>query len=79
MAEPYTAKVVLIDGREVTAILTTIEHVGNEGSRRATAHYEGKEYPVYHSIDEIGIHPASIHIWYEQQTLEEFRKSQKAL
>lgn len=66
-------KVKLIDGRVVDAQLTDIQHVGDEGSRRAIAIFEDREYPVYNSIVD-GFDP----IWYEQMTMAEFKRQQKA-
>lgn len=63
------ATVQLIDNRVIANVeLTNIEHVGDEGARRAIAHIEGKQYPVYNSIID-GFDP----VWYEQITLEMYR------
>lgn len=62
------AKVQLIDGRVVDAQLTNIQHVGDEGSRRAIAHIGEKTYPVYNAvIDRFN------NVWVEQMSLETFK------
>ena len=68
------AIVELIDGRVIEhAQLTDIEPVGEEGSRRAIAHIDGKEYPVFNSIID-GFDP----VWYEQMSLEMYKTLGKA-
>ena len=63
------ATVQLIDGRIVeNARLTNVEHVGDEGSRRAIAHIDGQTYPVFNSIID-GFDP----IWHEQMSLETYK------
>ena len=60
------ATVELVDGRVVEHVqLTNIEHVGDEGSRRAIAHIDGKTYKVFNSIVD-GFDP----VWYEQVSFE---------
>jgi hypothetical protein len=59
----------LIDGRIVEHVqLTNIQHVGDEGSRTATAHIDGKEYAVYNSIVD-GFNS----VWTEQITWETYQ------
>lgn len=63
------AIVELIDGRIVENVpLTNVEHVGDEGSRRAIAHIDGKEYWVHNSVID-GFDP----VWYEQMSLETYK------
>lgn len=63
------ATVEFIDGRIVEGVaLTGVEHVGDEGSRRATAHLDGKTYDVFNSIVD-GFDP----VWHEQMTMETWR------
>jgi hypothetical protein len=64
----------LIDGRVVEHVkLTNVEHVGDEGSKRAIAHIDGVDYPVYNSVVD-GFNP----IWHEQMSMPEFKRQQKA-
>lgn len=64
----------LIDGRVVEHVmLSNIEQVGDEGSRRAIADIDGIDYPVYNSIVD-GFNP----IWVEQMSMPEFKRHQKA-
>ena len=62
------AKVKLIDGRIIDAQLTNVHSVGEEGSRAATAHFEGKMYDVYNSIVD-GFDP----VWNEQMDYETYK------
>jgi hypothetical protein len=64
----------LIDGRVVEHVkLTNVEHVGDEGGKRAIAHIDGVDYPVYNSVVD-GFNP----IWHEQMTIAEYKRHQKA-
>lgn len=68
------AIVQLISGRIVeNARLTDVKHVGDEGSRKAIAHIDGKTYDVYNSIID-GFNP----VWYEQMSIETFRMTKGA-
>lgn len=63
------ATVQFIDGRLVEGVqITDVQHVGDEGARSGTAHYQGKTYPVYNSIVD-GFNP----IWVEQMSIETYR------
>lgn len=63
------ATVQFIDGRIIEGVkLTDVQHVGEEGSRRATAHIDGKAYPVYNSIIN-GLND----LWIEQISFETWR------
>lgn len=63
------ATVEFIDGRIVKGVqLTDMQSVGDEGSRRATAHLNGKTYPVFNSVVD-GFDP----VWHEQMSMETFR------
>lgn len=63
------AKVQLIDGRIIEGVkLTGIRHVGDEGSRSATAHIGEQSYSVYNSIVD-GLSD----IWYEQMDMKTWR------
>ncbi len=63
------ATIEFIDGRIVEHVpLSDMQHVGEEGSRRAIAHIDGKEYWVYNSCVD-GFDP----IWYEQMSLETYK------
>lgn len=63
------ATVQLIDGRTVeNARLTDVKHVGEEGSRSATAHIGEHTYTVYNSIVD-GFNA----IWHEQIDLETYK------
>ena len=57
-----------IDGRIVNAQLSNISVPDEEGSRSATAHFEGHEYPVYNSIID-----GFTHLWTEQMDWETFK------
>lgn len=58
----------LISGRIIEGVkLTNVAHVGDEGSRRATALIDGKEYPVYNSIVD-----GFSSIWNEQISFETY-------
>lgn len=68
------APVKLIDGRIVkNAQLTDVRHVGDEGSKEATAHIDGKTYSVYNSIVD-GFN----NVWYEQISFETYQKLGKS-
>lgn len=68
------AIVKLIDGRIIdNARLTNIKHVGEEGSRTATAHIDGKTYDVYNSIID-GFNA----VWHEQMTFETWKMTKGA-
>ena len=56
------AKVQLIDGSIVSAPLTDVKPVGDEGAKSAMAHINGRSFPVYNSIVD-GFNQ----IWAEQQ------------
>lgn len=59
------ATVQFIDGRFAEHVrLTNVEAVGNEGSKRAIAHLNGKEYHVFNSLID-GFNS----IWYEQKAV----------
>lgn len=63
------ATVQLIDGRIVENVkLTDVRHVGEEGSRSATAHIDGKQYDVYNSIVD-GFN----NVWHEQMSWETYQ------
>ncbi len=63
------AIVKLIDGRVFeNARLTDVKHVGEEGSRSATAHIDGKTYHVFNSIID-GFDP----VWNEQMSWETYQ------
>jgi hypothetical protein len=63
------ATVQLVDGSIVeNARLTNIEHVGEEGSRRATAYIGNHTYNVYNSIID-GFND----IWHEQMDWETYK------
>jgi hypothetical protein len=60
MKEKYTVRVHFINGSERIVPVKHIQDViGGEGARRATALYDGKEYPIYNRV-EWG------DLWYEQ-------------
>jgi len=60
------ATVQFIDGRIVEGVkLTDVRSVGDEGSKSATAHFEGQTYHVYNSIVD-GFN----NIWQEQMSME---------
>jgi len=61
------ATVQLISGQAIENVqLTDTEPIGEEGSKRATAHIGGKTSPVYNSIID-GFDP----VWYEQISYDE--------
>ena len=55
-----SVRVHFIDGTERIVSAKDIKHVGNEGARRGTALYDGKEYPIYNRV-EWGF------LWHEQE------------
>ena len=67
-----TVRVLFIDGSERIVPAKNIQHVGKEGARRATALYNGKEYPIYNRV-EWGF------LWYEQQPANEIPLSHEQI
>ncbi len=58
--EEYTVRVHFIDDSERIVPAKDIQHVGEEGARRAMALVDGREVPIYNRI-EWGF------LWYEQE------------
>ena len=61
MADEQTVKVHFIDGSEKIVPAKDIQHVGEEGARKATALVDGKEVPIYKRSE-----PEWGPLWYEQ-------------
>jgi hypothetical protein len=59
-----TARVHFADGSELVVPISNIQHVGEEGARKAIAHLNGKEYPIFNTIE----HEFE---WYEHHNLDE--------
>lgn len=64
MAEEYTVRVHFIDDSTRVAMIKpgSLQHVGEEGARRAIALVDGREVPIYNRV-EWGF------LWEEQMTM----------